>query len=180
MVIIMKDPFLIANNVLSIAWNRKIPVYPEKIIKKILVKDGNNEIQVKLFGNKSKEFTFNNMRLSSTCTYNENDGFFVCNYNIDDNLTRSRFAITHSLGHICLRHLKYNKVLYDSEFKNTDKKELDANIFASIILMPDDSIHNCIRELKCNNKNIIIQKISSLFSVSENAVKFRLKTMNLL
>lgn len=176
----MKDPFIIANKVLSIGWNNKIPVSPKKIVNKILIKDYKNEIPIKLVGHKSINFTINNKPLSSSSTYSERDGAFVCNYNIDNHSNRIKFSIAHGLGHICLNHLKYNKEFYDSEFKNLDKKELDANVFACIILMPDDAINFHIKNMKDSNKNEIIQKISLLFLVPENAVKFRLKMMNLI
>lgn len=176
----MKDPFIIANKVLSIGWNKKIPVSPQKIASKVLIKDYENEIPIKLLGYNSKNFTYKNKKLSSLSTYSEKDSAFVCNYNIDNPSNRIRFSIAHGLGHICLNHLKYRKLFNDSEFKNSDKKELDANIFASIILMPDDAINFHIKQIKNSNKNEIIKKISLLFLVPENAVKFRLKMMNII
>lgn len=101
-----------------------------------------------------------------------------------DITTRQRFTYAHELGHFFL-HSKYleennliedkqEKYLFrDEEYKNVSKKmlekELEANEFAWILLMPEDKIKEAINVVWMN-----LSILADYFQVSIKALNYRL------
>ena len=139
-----------------------------------------------------------------------NNKIYISSELEDDNLHyRKRFTIAHELGHAILHRRALKEVIrlaQDSdliEFSNTPDwmkiLEVQANNFASYLLMPKIPFINVAMEIKkkldipiyepfyldtqeCNKRicSIAIDTLSSFFHVSKWAVKIRLKEENLL
>lgn len=106
--------------------------------------------------------------------------------------TRQRFSIAHEIGHLVLHKKKLfiDKVVR-IDFRDitsgmaVDNHEIAANAFAAELLMPRDFV---LRELrreisKQNNiteKETLIQKLSSTFDVSTQAMEYRLINLGFL
>jgi|GEM_PF-3157215 len=106
-----------------------------------------------------------------------------------DNLERIlRFTIAHEIGHSAL-HRKYmgdcaspmfHKNLPDKERKNL---EIQANMFAAELLMPEDDFRKAYQDFTTNFKNQNHDEtktyLSDLFHVSKDAVKHRMTALKL-
>ncbi len=104
---------------------------------------------------------------------------------------RKRFTLAHELGHFLLhiapnKDLESQKGFQDSSISfnrddNWDYKEMEANNFASQLLMPSSLLKDEIKCIINENPNIqkedLIFELSKKFFVSEAAMKFRLKSM---
>ena len=76
------------------------------------------------------------------------------------------FVCAHELGHM-LMHKRSNAVYMDSKtLLNTDKYELDANLFAANLLISDE----CIME----NKDLTVQQLARLLGYEKSIVELRL------
>ena len=105
--------------------------------------------------------------------------------NIKESINRKRFTIAHELGHYFLNHLD-NKGqyvdLHRSTLCNKNTEEKDADEFAACLLMPENVVvesFNVWSKLGID-KCMIIEKLASMFVVSREAMKVRLKILNLL
>lgn len=128
---------------------------------------------------------------------------------VDNN--RWRFTLAHEIGHLIL-HSKLLKdrlneksddeatlsLKYSHSKKHTEKLEIQANLFASYLLLPEKLLINVVKSLfkeyrihkNClflDNQRVnqlevyeILQKISSMFHVSIESIKIRLIKLNLL
>lgn len=104
---------------------------------------------------------------------------------------RQRFTIAHELGHYCL-HVKSgnNSALFvDKKYavhhRNADsslgayKNEREANLFASILLMPKNMVGQAVEEQGFDFfDESDIYLLSRKFGVSEQALGFRLARLN--
>lgn len=99
-------------------------------------------------------------------------------YNRNNAPNRQIFTIAHELGHCCLhskdleiKHIELRK----NGYVHRDKKEIDANIFAGEILIPQKSL------MKIYKDHVLpsISYLSSLFKVSKNVMTARLDYLNL-
>lgn len=123
------------------------------------------------------------------------DGNPVIALNKDDSPERIRFTIGHEIGHYILhrdKELHVDQVGYEfSAFRNsvssqaTDVREIQANQFASALLMPDDEIRSIIknifvvkrhedREVKVEK---IIEKVKRDYKVSKMAATFKVTSL---
>ena len=89
---------------------------------------------------------------------------------IDENLSEHDkvFVCAHELGHM-LMHKKTNAVYMDTKTCfNTNKYEIEANIFASNLLIPDEVIlENC---------NLTTEQLSRLLGYEQALIELRLKS----
>ena len=99
---------------------------------------------------------------------------FAIEVNADHPETRRRFTIAHELAHFALHQRDigrgeglYDDALYRSGLSNY--KEVQANQWASRILMPDDLIHE---EMARHGASVI--ELASVFQVSPQAMAIRL------
>jgi Zn-dependent peptidase ImmA (M78 family) len=94
--------------------------------------------------------------------------------NVRHNAHRRRFSIAHELGHCLLGHQQERFTEISLEGNDRDPFETEANQFAAELLMP-------ITMFKRDWKEIGAPKaISERYNVSEEAVWWRLKDLNLL
>lgn len=89
---------------------------------------------------------------------------------IDENLPEheKKFVCAHELGHM-LMHQKANAVYMDTKTCfNTNKYEIEANTFASNLLIPDEVIlENC---------NLTTEQLSRLLGYEQSLIELRLKS----
>lgn len=98
-------------------------------------------------------------------------------YREGETKNRSRFTLAHELGHCCLMHINEAQIPYveyrhDGEI--TDKKEIEANIFAGEILIPEKELYNVLIS-KFPNEIPVSQELARVFAVSNNVMRERLK-----
>tara|TARA_A100001391_G_scaffold204946_2_gene202677 strand:- start:3572 stop:4123 length:552 start_codon:yes stop_codon:yes gene_type:complete len=167
-----------AKQVLKVAWDGRLPVYPEKIARKMKVRWKHN-------GRLTKHMVL--MEGQSNAELNGDSGFaefqetvpgqpFRCVYNKDEILPRRRFTMAHELGHILLGHVKSGaKPKRDNNFNaNGDWDEVDANAFAAELLMPETHVVHFL------NQGMDISSMADKFLVSPTAMRYRLQRLGLL
>ena len=91
---------------------------------------------------------------------------------------RKRFSIAHELGHLFL-HFTDNQKYYIA-FRNNQgtegkQQEIEANIFAANLLMPDEMVEHEYFELDLP----ILSTLAEKFKVSKAAMKIKLDTLQL-
>ncbi|KPA13470.1 protein containing DUF955 [Candidatus Magnetomorum sp. HK-1] len=109
---------------------------------------------------------------------------------------RRRFTLAHEIGHLC-RHLSESRNTFIDTHKSMDRTasywdtlESEANAFAAQLLMPKELVlnqgNNIISEYKDKHKvnqmpvEDFVEKMSHIFVVSYQAMKYRLKNLGLL
>jgi len=100
---------------------------------------------------------------------------------------RQRFTIAHEIGHFCLHtnNTKKESLFVDKAYSihhrnkksstGTDKKEREANLFASILLMPESMVDEAVDDLELdffNDEDIPL--LAKKIGVSDQALGFRL------
>ena len=92
---------------------------------------------------------------------------------------RYRFTVAHELGHCCLEHFDIGQSSVHYVFRTDDEvpdnKEIEANIFAGELLIPEESLKKAIGELVIPS----VQSLSKIFAVSENVMLKRLDYLKL-
>jgi Zn-dependent peptidase ImmA (M78 family) len=89
---------------------------------------------------------------------------------------RMRFTIAHELGHFLLGHgVEREEDIVEKDFDEGGRKEREANIFASEILMPEMWVKNII-----DKEGKDVTKLAKDFQVSPQAMTIRLMELNLL
>lgn len=121
------------------------------------------------------------------------DNRTIIGYNSAEPTVRQRFTLAHELGHHVLHsfgdskeRLFVDKIMYRKNFtsQKEKKQEMEANVFASRILMPEDLIkkefHRLLNSLDFLTEEDIINKMASKFKVSSISMTYRLSNLNLL
>jgi Zn-dependent peptidase ImmA (M78 family) len=110
--------------------------------------------------------------------------------NISHSAVRQRFTIAHEIGHYIL-HCGQTKTLpevfIDKKFKRnlassegTDRKEIQANLFASFLLMPKEILENRIAGLDFDLvDDLVLSQLARDFEVSLQAMSRRLEKLGL-
>lgn len=102
-------------------------------------------------------------------------------YEATESINRNRFTLAHELAHCCLMHLDDEKIPYIEyrcEGEVADKKEIDANIFAGKILIPEKELCGVLIS-KFPDEIPNAKDLAQLFVVSVNVMKERLKWLNI-
>ena len=83
---------------------------------------------------------------------------------------RQKFTLAHELGHYFLHRHNHNKFMDKTLFRNgqTSSLEIEANAFASELLMPEDALKQYV-----NNVSKKVEDIAEYFGVSAVAVRYR-------
>lgn len=99
---------------------------------------------------------------------------------------RKRFSVAHELGHLVLHKGKF---FLDGRlnFRNArsalgvDKQEIEANLFASHLLMPESLINTYVELLLSRepylDEDSLINKLAKQFDVSTTAMRYRLTSL---
>lgn len=105
---------------------------------------------------------------------------------------RQRFTIAHEIGHLVLRHhFDTDHVHVDRghviSFRNdrsaagTDPREIEANQFAAVLLMPGAILKREARRISSGPlREVEVEKLAKRFEVSVQAMTIRLNTLRLL
>lgn len=95
--------------------------------------------------------------------------------------TRQRFTIAHELGHYFLENKPSRCFSHREDASKYDKKERDANRFASALLMPESSVRRTFEDISGSyTTSAAISIVASKFNVSNAAAEIRLKTLKLI
>lgn len=153
-----------SKDILDKYWNRCFPIDIISIANNIIVqiKNKNYKISVQPITEKS---------VSGRCFFDGNK--FICQYNINEHRLRQRFVVAHELGHIACDHINSNKIKIDDINTKYDSDEIEANKFATSILMPEDSVRHYHYGFAS------ITALSNVFDVSEIAMRNRLDSLSL-
>lgn len=143
----------LANNLLASVSFDSPPVPLDDIVNKI--------------GLKKVEFDFAN-ELSGVLKPERK----IIGINKKNSPARKRFTIAHELGHYILGHDEIDFV--DDKFDRPLPKEREANLFASMLLMPASLVK------KYFNDSQDIERLAAKFEVSEQAITIRLLELNLI
>jgi len=103
----------------------------------------------------------------------------------DHHPNRQRFTIAHEIGHHVLRHLFAGEHVHvdrvimrnSRSSEGTDVREIEANQFASCLLMPEHMVQHHIPALKSQDIEDVVRQLAKQFKVSEQAMAFRLSTL---
>lgn len=91
---------------------------------------------------------------------------------------RYRFTIAHELAHACLAHYSVDKstvhLTYRLE-KSDSEQEVDANIFAGELLIPENTLTRVISELIFPS----VQALADIFAVSKTVMLARLEYLKI-
>ncbi len=159
-------------------FNLKLPIEIDTII---------NYLNIKL----NKKPNFKKIKLDGMISVKDNEPEIWINPMKTTMRERIRFTLAHELGHFMLHiapenDLSKNRSIEDSEITyyrddNWDHIEMEANSFASQLLMPSELITKETKKILEENSNFskdeIIEKLSLKFDVSKTAMKYRLKKM---
>lgn len=98
---------------------------------------------------------------------------------------RYNFTICHELGHFYLNHKSYSNngllMFHDESNPSSIRLEKQANIFATMLIMPEELFFKKWREysMEHNDINCLISKMAGFFGSSKEATQIRLKELNL-
>lgn len=117
------------------------------------------------------------------------------------NLGRKNFTIAHELGHYFLnhelKHTEFDKQV-NEECLNKEPMEYEADYFATCLLMPEEKVIKAVKSilyrltkgfysipLSITKSNyqiwaIICKDLTKRYGVSETALRYRLRTLNLI
>jgi Zn-dependent peptidase ImmA (M78 family) len=96
---------------------------------------------------------------------------------------RQRFSIAHEIGHFILHSTEGDDGVFfrnDRSSEGTDVREIQANAFASSLLMPESAVRHHVREPVAAYDFDAISKLKNQFDVSEQAIILRLHGLKLL
>jgi Zn-dependent peptidase ImmA (M78 family) len=107
--------------------------------------------------------------------YHEADGTPVIKYRTGDSPVGGRFIVAHALGHLVLAH---GDAVRDSaasfSASTADRREIEANDFATALLMPAKWLDLLIRRGK---ETPSIRSLARKFGVSDIAMQYRLEDL---
>lgn len=153
-----------ADTVLKNFWDGFLPVDVKSIAKKL--------------GIEVRFLSWDELSLSGKASLE--DGKRVIYVNPSDSLVRQRFTLSHEMAHHILNHVTPENPCFRDE-KHTFNgdyisiQERDANRLGAEILMPEYAIQHSI-----DKENIrTVEGLAVKFNVSERAMYYRLKGLNL-
>lgn len=150
-------PALVAKYYLEQFWDKKLPVDAAAIARAVGV------------------HVLSNSHMGEYIGWFHNDaGVPTIEINSHEPIVRQRFAVAHELAHYCLRHgPRQRDSVFAFSLANRDPFAINANKFASELLMPADIVNGLI-----NRRNMTdINQMMSLFNTSGCAMEHRLKTL---
>ncbi|MEJ5102380.1 ImmA/IrrE family metallo-endopeptidase [Chryseobacterium sp. MYb328] len=166
----------------------------ERIVNNIIEENNITEAPVDI----EKICQYYDIMIESLDVEDNLSGFFVVNdskikiigYNKNHSEKRKRFTIAHELGHFKLHFQGNQKFFIDNGakfFRNEKsssgelRQEREANSFAASLLMPIFLLEKELEKLKENESiDSITNMLSSIFLVSEEAIRYRLINLGLL
>jgi Zn-dependent peptidase ImmA (M78 family) len=115
------------------------------------------------------------------------EGSTICIINRDHSPTRRRYSIAHEIGHFILHPPEeaYIDVAArsDKSSDGTDPREIEANAFAAVLLMPEQLLRQCVPrplDISFEDDAEAISQLAKEFNVSTMAMTYRLLNLGLL
>lgn len=151
------SPATAARSVLAKYWDKRLPVDPVVIARRI-------------------GLTVRALPPSSTYSgwFNEREN--LIEYKSDEARVRQRFTVAHELGHYALQHgtrPRDTSMAFSSGI--SDPLERAANQFAAELLMPAEAVH----EIVTSGQFSSIDELASLFDVSKVAMSYRMTNLGM-
>jgi Zn-dependent peptidase ImmA (M78 family) len=114
----------------------------------------------------------------------QDDGSTVIGINTFHHANRQRFTLAHELGHLSLHTTKRLYVDHVPKFRDVkssqavDPEEIEANLFAAELLMPEDMLRRDIQSMRDDlNANEAIDRLAKRYQVSPEAMRARLERL---
>lgn len=180
----MQTPYDVATGIVDGIWgDRGLPVDPEYICQKILIKRGPKDAQTKhqirvKHIDLIEDVDDSGDILSGCAFYDDGTNEFVVKYNPTESPNRQRFTIAHELGHVVLGHVQPGQPKRDRAlvYDKMDKDEVAANQFAAEIVIP----HKLLNQYVYEEGFYRAADLARLFGVSEQAMYYRMKNLRIL
>lgn len=161
---------------------------PQALARKVLAEAGVKEppVQVqKIAGHLGADVRYKSVeRDISGFISRQQDGVVVIGINTFHHSHRQRFTLAHELGHLCLHTGKALYVDHVPRFRDVkssqavEPEEIEANLFASELLMPEDLL---TRDIQAMKDDLItrdaIDKLAKRYRVSPEAMRVRLERL---
>ncbi len=161
--------------ILNEYWNSERNVYPIDIAQILY------NLKIRVLPYDFSKFDGHNLenRILGAAIADENNLALL--YRKGETKNRNRFTLAHELAHCCLAHLDEETMPY-IEWRHdgvvTDKCEIAANIFAGELLVPTKELRKVLsNEYPTTLPHIT--KLASMFAVSINVMKERLKQLEI-
>ena len=103
--------------------------------------------------------------------------------NSNKTLGNQHFTICHELYHLYIQVAFSSMMCNTGKYSRTDKEELNADLFASYLLLPESGIKVLIPDNELSKGKILLKtiiKIEQYYSCSRAALLYRLKQLNLI
>jgi Zn-dependent peptidase ImmA (M78 family) len=174
----------IASGLINELKIKKAPVNIEKVVKQIPSK---NLMGLKDLTLTIREESFPSELKDVSAVLLKEKGHAIIAVNADHSEYRRRFSIAHEIGHLILHsnneHLtvdRYEKQFFTRSENVRNLDEVEANEFAAALLMPEDLIKDDFEKYVANDPDEIISRLAEKYEVSQVALAYRLKNLNLL
>lgn len=108
---------------------------------------------------------------------------WVIRFESKSNYNRQRFTVAHELGHFFMHKIPViDRARVFRRSLQWDRKELEANVFAAELLMPISFLTSTAKHILPTIINIedFITKMAEIFSVSRQAMTYRLKNLKVI
>jgi Zn-dependent peptidase ImmA (M78 family) len=129
---------------------------------------------------KALDDNFSGMALK--VTDNKNTSRFIL-VNSNHNLGKQHFTICHELYHLFIQQEFKSMICKTGQFNTRDKEEYNADVFASILLLPEQGLKSLIPDNETGKDKITLKtilKIEHYYSTSRAALLYRLKELNII
>ncbi|RLJ31169.1 Zn-dependent peptidase ImmA (M78 family) [Chryseobacterium sp. 7] len=126
--------------------------------------------------------TFNGMAIKIVDTNKENTNRFMLVNNIHS-LGEQNFTIGHELYHLFIQENFTHNYCTTGLFNKKHIEEFNADVFSSILMLPEDGIISLIPDMETQKDQITIQtilKLEQYFFCSRSVLLYRLKNLSLI
>lgn len=163
-----KKPATMARKVLAEAGIKSPPVSPEAIAKSLGIQVRQKAVERDISGFISRK-----------------DGETVVGINTHHHVNRQRFTLAHEIGHFCLHAGKALYVDHVPKFRDVksaqavDPEEIEANLFAAELLMPEEFLIRDIERMQDEEiSSKAIEQLANRYKVSRDAMRARLERLS--
>lgn len=166
---------LTPEDILNTYWNKERNVYPIDIAK-ILYE---MKIRVSAYDFSKFDNDDSENKILGAMVANKEDLALL--YRQGETKNRNRFTLAHELAHCCLTHLndcQMPYIEYRHEGAITDPHEIEANIFAGALLVPDKELRKVLSN-EYPDSLPHVTRLSEMFAVSLNVMKGRLRHLRI-
>ena len=165
---------LTSEYILNTYWNKDRNVYPIDIAQILY------EMKIRVSPYDFAKFDNNGENKILGAMVANNDDLALL-YREGETKNRNRFTLAHELAHCCLTHFNDCQMPY-IEYRHdgiiTDQREIEANIFAGELLVPDKELRKVLSNEYPDSLPHVV-RLSEMFAVSINVMKGRLRHLRI-